>query len=811
MNRRWFALIAVGLAWMAAVMVLVYVSDGLGSGVAQAAWAAAPEAEPTIIEVDPTSAPNDLDTPIVITGTNFEDGADVLLDGTSLEDVSWAGDTRLEATVPWGMDPGVYDLTVVNPGGESDDLPNAFTVTQGIGVWNASQLYGGSIKPVVVNPVTPTTVYAVGSHHVGIFRSRDGGETWSFIFSPDAHDLVLDPITPTTLYWGNGGLYRSDDEVDSWHWLGEPQNVPYPHPTISQTLYASSRDSSGLWKSTDRGQTWVTATNGLTDTEVTGLVFHPTDPMTMYVGTANGNIFRSTNGGDSWSHVAQPLNYILTLGINPRGAHELWVSNHCVNSPNYTLKSTNPEHTTWITVAEPVGSESLESMDFPPDAWGDAYSQSVFAQGCWGTPYRSEDNGDTWEELPLSQAAVQDMALHPTISETLYGGTKNEGVLKSEDGGQTYHWINEGITALYPLQMATVPGQPDVVYAVAERDGGIYKGTRGGADWEFLEIEGLYGRGSVVAVDPFTPTRVYAASSAPSHLGTGWWVHISEDAGQTWPTYTFVSAPEVYSDCNNVGPLVMQPDREHPGHMLAGVGYTRFGDPIFNAGGIYRSTDHGRSWTYIDIDVGEHISEVLDIAYDGEIAAVVYAATGRAGTVTGSGMLRSTDGGQRWQPIGEGIAALDAVWSIAVEPRSPHRVFAMTFDDGVYLSANHGLTWTQATSKWFSSEEILCTDEAPSWLYAATGGGLLRSDNGGQSWSRAAGVLGQVPVYSLATVRDGERVILYAGTTGGYVEGDASGRLGQVNSEGTLVNAGVYRYTTLRGWRVYLPLVVRQQ
>jgi hypothetical protein len=59
-------------------------------------------------------------------------------------------------------------------------------------------------------------------------------------------------------------------------------------------------------------------------------------------------------------------------------------------------------------------------------------------------------------------------------------------------------------------------------------------------------------------------------------------------------------------------------------------------------------------------------------------------------------------------------------------------------------------------------------------------------------------------------VRDGERVILYAGTTGGYVAGGAAEALNQVNAESTLVNAGVYRYTTLLRWWVYLPLVVRQ-
>ena len=68
-----------------------------------------------------------------------------------------------------------------------------------------------------------------------------------------------------------------------------------------------------------------------------------------------------------------------------------------------------------------------------------------------------------------------------------------------------------------------------------------------------------------------------------------------------------------------------------------------------------------------------------------------------------------------------------------------------------------------------------------------------------------------MPVYSLATVRDGERAILYAGTTGGYVEGGAAAALSHADAEGTLVNAGVYRYTSLRRWWVYLPLVVRQQ
>ena len=807
MKLRVFAIVAAVLISTTVLLGLLCLLGWASPGVPGPALAAPLQITPTVTLVGPASAPNDLDTPIIITGTDFVSVPAVYLGETALSDVEWVTSTVLRAFVPWGMDPGVYTLTVSNPGGESDDLPNAFTVTQGIGAWSATQLFGGNVGEVVINPITPTTVYAVAGK-AGIFRSGDAGETWAFVYASDAHDLAVDPITPTTIYWGTSGLYRSDDEGDTGIWLGELVNLPYPHPTISGTVYATKRwdfggsGGGGLWRSTDRGRTWVTATNGLTDTAVAGLVFHPTDPLAMYLGTANGNVFRSADAGDSWSLAAHPINYILALGINPRGAHELWVSNHCMDYPNLTLRSTNLEHTAWITLGEPVGTYSLESIDFPPLAWSEAFSETVFAQGCWGTPYRSGDNGETWEELPLSQVAVQDMALHPTISNTLYGGAKREGVLKSEDGGESYQWINQGITALYPLQIATVPGEPGTAYALTEQEGGVHKMTQGGADWQFLDIAGLHGSGRVVTVDPLTPSRVYVGDSGQD--GAAWGLHVSEDSGQTWTT-TVISATDAYSDCNNVAPRVLRPDPVHAGYLLAGLDHSRFGTPGFSAGGIYRSTDHGESWTYID----EVISGVNDIAFDALMTTTVYAASGSPGSDIGSGMLRSTDSGESWQPMGEGIAALDCVWSIAVEPRAPYRVFAMTFSDGLYLSEDHGLTWTQG-APWLVSEEILYTDEAPPALYAAWGGGgLLRSTDGGQSWQRAAGTLGHVPIYSLATVTATDRVILYAGTTGGYVESGAAQVLSAADNGGTLVNAGMYRYTTRRTFDLYLPLVLK--
>lgn len=142
MKRKWFATVTAVVTSAAALLVLLCVMGRASLGVPGPALAASLDAAPTVTGVEPDSASNDLDTPIAITGTGFTAGATALLDGTSLDNVGWASSTRLTATVPWGLDPGVYTLTVVNPGGESGSLPNGFTVTQGFGVWTTGGRMG---------------------------------------------------------------------------------------------------------------------------------------------------------------------------------------------------------------------------------------------------------------------------------------------------------------------------------------------------------------------------------------------------------------------------------------------------------------------------------------------------------------------------------------------------------------------------------------------------------------------------------------------------------------------------------------------
>ncbi len=130
---------------LAALFLYFWLMGSPGLGFPIHAQAAA--GSPTVTAVNPALSPNDLDVEIIITGTNFTAGATAALGESMLEDVGWVSSTSLTATVGWGMEPGIYTLTVENPDGKTGSLTDAFNVTQGIGVWTYQDgPYGGTIE-----------------------------------------------------------------------------------------------------------------------------------------------------------------------------------------------------------------------------------------------------------------------------------------------------------------------------------------------------------------------------------------------------------------------------------------------------------------------------------------------------------------------------------------------------------------------------------------------------------------------------------------------------------------------------------------
>jgi hypothetical protein len=770
----------------------------------------APQAPPVVNQVDPTSGANDLDTTIHLSGSDFVATPQVYLGDAPLDDVQWLSSSELTAHVPWGLDPGVYTLAVTNPGGETGSLPNAFTVTQGFGVWNTGQLYGGRVSQVEVHPNNPQMVYALVPE-VGLFRSDDGGDHWSLKTRvPIYADLAIDPLPPYYLYMGDS--MRSDDAGDTWTRLENlPENagpIFHVHPLVPGTLYTSDwwPGLCGVWKSSDYGQTWmeITASDGLTNTCVTKIVFHPTNP-DVAVAVAEWPLFYTDDGGDTWHDMGQRANRV---AFNPSGAHELWVS----GTEDGTFTSVYP-FDIWNQIPGFMGTTRLSSIEFAPPGWGEPYSDTVFVSDLEGHFYRSSDGGENWQpfgpEMPGSgsfdpwEAVVWDIAVQPTNPNIIYLSGSGNGVYRTLDGGGSWAAANEGLAAMPPRQLEVLPGQADIVYAIFTGWPGIFRGSQGGQEWEYLPVPdadaSLFAN---MLVDPFIPTRLYR--SGEGH------VLRSDDAGQSWPVTGTLNYP---SQCVTPGylyPAEMLADPAHPGVLLAGVNGWCHNPEWFAFAAIHRSVDGGLTWeekmmtTHLLSECSQPYIE--DLVFDAQDPEIVYA------SFDCGGVWRSEDSGQSWQRLAVGVPYEEdfiLAGKMAVEPNPPYRVFlnaSCTDNNCIYLSEDKGETWRQADDPLPTAgpEQLLFAPGNPPVLYAGLAShagwyeqGLYRSANGSASWSQATGELGHVPIYSLAAATTADRVVLYAGTPGGVIQSEGGLAPQAPQQDEQQVAAGVYRYTTL--------------
>ena len=154
------------------------------------------------------------------------------------------------------------------------------------------------IGAIAVDPHDANVVYVAALGHAygpnaerGVFKTTDGGATWSKILYKDentgAIDLAMDPSNASVLY------------ASLWQTRRPPWNV-YP---------PSNGPGSGLYKSTDAGKTWTHLTNGLpARVGHIGVAVSPADPQRVYAQVdsdiEHGGVYRSDNGGASWKHVA---------------------------------------------------------------------------------------------------------------------------------------------------------------------------------------------------------------------------------------------------------------------------------------------------------------------------------------------------------------------------------------------------------------------------------------------------------------------------------------------------------------------------
>jgi uncharacterized protein (TIGR03437 family) len=247
--------------------------------------------------------------------------------------MSFAVDLKTPTTIYLGTTSGVYKS--VN-GGQSFEL-------------RSTGLLNPFATALLVDPLTPATVYALTQS--GAFKTVNGADSWTSINTglsaqPGvgtiiARKLAIDPANPSTVYAGtNRGVFKSVNGGGNWSGANNGLPSTFPgfgpdilaiavDPTSPLTIYAGISGAFGsLYKSTDGGASWTQKNAGLSVTvsgttnplSPTALAVSPASSSTVYVGTALG-VWKSVDGGTSWNAsnngLTSPL--VNTLKINPQG------------------------------------------------------------------------------------------------------------------------------------------------------------------------------------------------------------------------------------------------------------------------------------------------------------------------------------------------------------------------------------------------------------------------------------------------------------------------------------------------------------
>jgi photosystem II stability/assembly factor-like uncharacterized protein len=809
-----------------ALLILFWVMGTIRSGISITVLAA-PRLSGTnslkVSAVHPNTAPNDVDIDITITGDGFTaeltDTTVITLPAAYLEDialaeVSFVSSSTLSATLPWGLLPGVYTLTVVNPDGGSGSLAEAFTVTEGIGVWTTGGPYGGNIFQVIVNPFTPTIVYAVADF-VGLFASYDSAETWKPILEGKTYNfsIAIDAADPNEIFAGGGGyVYHTQDGGDTWEELvGRSSELHHcyvhrlvTHPSVSGSLYDAVSlcqghiplvDRSGIYFSDDHGTTWISLTASVTDTNFTALAIQPQDPTTILAGTERGNLFTSQDGGQSWNWTARLDGKIQRLDFNPYVPSEAWVSARSMisNPPPELYKSTNLID--WIPVTVDA------NLTWGQQGWDLTFQSDMI----WATSigvYTSVDGGDSWNPVGGWHDSALSLDASPDDPTQMYVGTFRNGLYRSSDRGLSWRTANDGLAGLNPNSIAVDPNDPDMVYANAEI--WLLKSDNGGYTWRKFDLfTGGYPAMNQLATDPFTPDKVYFGQYGEPDVQGLIYSCYSNDGGEKWEIVT-VTLPTTMTTWSG-GMYVITRHPAIPGRIYGGATVAPQNTDN-DQGLIYASDDYGENWTLLGPSTP--ISEVLQIAIDAVNPDLVYAAT------RGSGLWKSMDGGESWAATPFTRTAV--VPYVTAHPTQENKIYfaSSTIDGGVnYISEDAGETWVRVDSEIEYREPFLFTPTQPALLYAACefSEKLCRSNDEGSTWEVVPGI-----TYpgALAAGSDGERVVIYVGIP--VVSSEQSARMSTANgikstsADANMIGGGVYRLTMIlhTDW-VYLPLVAK--
>lgn len=636
--------------------------------------------------------------------------------------------------------------------------------TDGGNTWKSVSdgFFGGSIGAVAVSDSDPNVIYAGGgevtvrgnvSHGNGVWKSTDAGKSWTHMGLDDSRQIGrirVHPSDPNLVYvaalghlFGPNemrGLYRSADGGKNWERIlfanrnagvvdctldpSNPRIVYASTWRLRRTPYSleSGGEGSGLWKSTDSGDTWVNLTHnkGLPEGTIgiIGITVSPTNPQNLYaiIEAEKGGVFRSRDGGQTWDKTSEDR------ALRQRA----WYYSRIYADPK-------DEDTVYVL-----------NVQF----------------------HKSKDGGKTFSTIRVPHGDNHDLWIAPDNPLRMIEGNDG-GVNVSQDGGKNWTAQDNQPTA----QIYRVSTDADFPYRLlgAQQDNSAlrirYRSTGGGIgprDWEPT----AGGESGYVVAHPQNPDLVFGGSY-DGYLTL--FNHRTEEYRDVnaWPDNPMGHGAEDYRYRFQWNfPLFFSPHAPYALYAAANV--------------LFRSTNSGASWDIISPDLtrndksrlgpsgGPITKDNTGVEYYGTIFAAAESNLDPGVLWTGSddGLIHvSRDAGKSWT----NVTPKDIPQWIQINSIDPHpfekggAYVAATmyksddFHPYLYRTTDYGATWARIDTGIPSDQftRVVRADPAHrGLLYAGTEGGVYVSFDDGASWQSMQGKLPIVPVTDLAVRKE---------------------------------------------------------
>ncbi len=380
--------------------------------------------------------------------------------------------------------------------------------------------------------------------------------------------------------------------------------------------------------------------------------FHPTDPNTMWVGSASGGLWKTTTGGTggpggiSWTYVPTgfPVLGVSSIVVNPLNGNEIYIG------------------TGEVYNSTPGGSTGAGHIRLFRGSYGIGILKSV-------------DGGVTWTKTldftNSSLKGVMDMVIHPTTPATVFAAT-TDGIYRTTNSGTSWTLIHN---VTYAMDLVFKPGDPNVLYSGSgnflSANNGIWKTTNANAATPtFTKLTSasfpnpISGK-IMLAMSAANPDRIYASIGKDPNTSDGQGLFVSNDQGATWA---------------GTGVANMLGTQGWYAHDIA-VSQSNANNLIWAELNTYRSTNGGTSttntgiWSQWDInnttvgDLTEGVSNATNYVHaDVHRISPSPHNTNTFFLCTDGGLFRTTDNGATFNTLNGGLNTAQIYADMTVHP-----------------------------------------------------------------------------------------------------------------------------------------------